>query len=297
MLAVKPTALALRPYQEESIQAINAAHEEGTTRPLIALPTGTGKTIIFAHLIAQRVGRALVLAHRDELIRQAADKLLMVNPDMDIGVVKAEENEIDAPVVVASVQTLSRPNRLAQVCADFPLVIVDEAHHSVADTYLRVLEHLGCLADGGPLTVGFTATPERGDKAGLGKVWDKIVYQKTLLEMILQGYLCDLRAVRVTLRADLDQVHTCHGDFVEAELESALLAADAPQHVAAAYQEHAQGRKALVFTPTVKVAYAMAEAFQQAGVTAEALDGTTPLDERRDILRRLHTGETMVLCN
>src|ERR671919_2596176 len=262
MLAVKPTALALRPYQEESIQAINAAHEEGTTRPLIALPTGTGKTIIFAHLIAQRVGRSLVLAHRDELIRQAADKLLMVNPDFNLGVVKAGENEVGAPVVVASVQTLSRPNRLAQVCADFPLVIVDEAHHSVADTYMRVLEHLGCLADDGPLTVGFTATPERGDKAGLGQVWDKIVYQKTLLEMILAGYLCDLRAVRVTLRADLDQVHTCHGDFIDSELESALLNADAPQHVVAAYQEHAANRKALVFTPTVKVAYAMAEAFQ-----------------------------------
>jgi superfamily II DNA or RNA helicase len=176
-------------------------------------------------------------------------------------------------------------------------VIVDEGHHAVADSYLRVLEHLGCFSEAGPLTCGFTATPERGDKAGLGKVWERIVYQKSLLEMIVAGYLSDLRAVRVTLRADLDQVHTRHGDFIDSELESALLNADAPQHVVAAHQEHAQGCKALVFTPTVKVAYAMAEAFQAAGIAAEALDGTTPIDERRDILRRLHSGETMVLCN
>ena len=131
-------------------------------------------------------------------------------------------------MVVGSVQTLCHPNRLAQVCPDLRLVIVDEGHHAVADSYLRVLEHLGCFSEAGPLTCGFTATPERGDKAGLGKVWERIVYQKSLLEMIVAGYLSDLRAVRVTLRADLDQVHTRHGDFIDSELESALLNADAP---------------------------------------------------------------------
>jgi ATP-dependent helicase IRC3 len=295
--ATKAPTIALRPYQEEAIEAINHAEMGGIDRPLVALPTGTGKTVIFSHLIDQRPGRALVLAHRDELIRQAVDKLLMVNPDFDIGIVKAEENEVSAPVVVASVQTLSRPNRLAQLWQDFRTVIVDEAHHGVADTYQRILERVGSFGPGGPLTVGFTATPERGDKVGLGRVWEKIVYQKSLLEMITAGYLCDLRAIRITLKADLDQVHTRHGDFVDSELESALLNADAPKHVVAAYQEHAAGRKALVFTPTVWLAHDMAEAFQNAGIAGEALDGTTPDDERRDILLRLHSGETSVVCN
>jgi hypothetical protein len=115
--------------------------------------------------------------------------------------------------------------------------------------------------------------------------------------MILEGYLCDLKAVRVSLSVNLDHVHTSHGDFIDHELESALLDADAPAHVAAAYLEHAANRKALVFTPTVKVAYAMADAFQDVGVAAEALDGTTPLDERRAMLRRFQSGETLVLCN
>jgi ATP-dependent helicase IRC3 len=257
--ATRPSAIALRPYQEEAIDAINDAAEVGITRPLVALPTGTGKTVIFAHLIGQRRGRSLVLAHRDELIRQAVDKLLMVNPDFNLGVVKAEDNEVSAPVVVASVQTLSRPNRLEQLDCDFNTVIVDEAHHAVADSYQRILEHVGSLAPDGPLTTGFTATPERADKIGLGQVWEKIVYQKPLLDMIREGYLCDLRAVRVSLQVNLDAVHTRHGDFIESELEGAMLNADASIHVVQAYQDHAVGRKALVFTPTVRLAYEMAE--------------------------------------
>jgi ATP-dependent helicase IRC3 len=296
-VATEPTALELRPYQEEAIAAVNDAWMDGVARPLVALPTGTGKTVIFGYLLARGASPALVLAHRDELIRQAVDKLLVVNPDFEVGVVKAEQNEVSAPVVVASVQTLARPNRLSQLCQDFRTIVVDEGHHAVADTYQRILEHVGSLAPGGPLTVGFTATPERADKVGLGAVWDKIVYQKSLLDMIIAGYLCDVRAVRITLQANLDQVHTRHGDFVESELEGAMLDADAPVHVVQAYQDHAAGRKALVFTPTVQLAYAMRDAFQSAGIAAEGLDGTTPLEERRGILRRLHSGETPVVCN
>ena len=294
--ATRPT-LQLRPYQEEAIEAVNDAVMDGIKRPLVALPTGTGKTVIFANLIDQRPGRSLVLAHRDELIRQAADKLLMVNPGLDIGVVKAGENETGAPVVVASVQTLSRERRLSQLLCDFNAIVVDEAHHAVAPTYHRILEHVGSFADDAPLTVGFTATPERGDKAGLGNVWDRIVYQKSILEMMLAGYLRDLRAIQIALQVDLDQLHIRHGDFVDSELEAAMTQANAPAHVVGAYQEHAANRKALVFTPTVQLAHTMAGAFRQAGVKAEALDGTTPDDERRAILRRLHTGGTLVVAN
>jgi superfamily II DNA or RNA helicase len=140
IIAPKPTTIKLRDYQEEAIEAVNDSDMDGIKRPLVALPTGTGKTVIFANLIDQRPGRSLVLAHRDELIRQAVDKLLLVNPDFDIGVVKASENETGADVVVASVQTLARSNRLRQVFSNFNTVVVDEAHHGVADSYQRILE-------------------------------------------------------------------------------------------------------------------------------------------------------------
>src|SRR2546427_10645276 len=136
-----------------------------------------------------------------------------------------------------------------------------------------------------------------GDHHALRQVFDGIVYQKTLLEMMQAGYLVDLRALQVLLQADFDGLRTPHGDFVDAELETLLLAANAPAQVLAAFQAHAADRKALLFTPTVALAYAMAAVFGAAGIAAEALDGTTPLATRRAILRRLHTGETRVVAN
>jgi ATP-dependent helicase IRC3 len=289
--------LELRPYQSECLTAIEEAESRSIKRPLVALPTGTGKTIIFSHLIAERPGRSLVLAHRDELISQAAEKMSLVAPMRDLGIVKAERDEHDAPTVLASVQTLARPNRLGRVTADFQTIVVDEAHHAAAETYQRILEHLGMGAIGGPLVTGFTATPERSDKLMLGNTFDEIVYQRSILDMIYEGYLCDLRAVQVMLETDFDALRTHHGDFAERDLEASLLAANAPQHVLEAWQEHASDRKTLIFTPTVATAHEMAHAFKEAGIQAEALDGSTPLDERRAMLKLFHSGDIQVLVN
>jgi ATP-dependent helicase IRC3 len=287
----------LRPYQQAALDAVFAAPARGIMRPVVALPTGTGKTVLFAHLIAQRPGRILVLVHRDELIRQAYGKLKEIIPTLAVGIVKAEENEYSAPCVVASVQTLGRESRLHRLTWDFETVIVDECHHAIADTYRRILEQARAFTDGGPLTLGVTATPQRGDHVGLEHVFQAIVYQKSLLDMITAGYLADLRAVQIRLKADFHQLHTRAGDFIDSEVENLLIAADAPERIVAAYGEHAPGRKALLFTPTVKFAHAMAAQFCQAGIVAEALDGTTPGDERRAILQRLHTGETRIVTN
>jgi superfamily II DNA or RNA helicase len=119
----------VRPYQQEAIDAIAAAEARGIRRPLLALPTGTGKTVVFAHLIRQRGGRSLVLVHRDELLWQAAEKLQVIAPALELGMVKAARNEVEAPCVLASVQTISREARLARLPRGFQIVIVDEAHH------------------------------------------------------------------------------------------------------------------------------------------------------------------------
>lgn len=291
------SCVQLRPYQHEALAAIEAAEQRGIRRPLVALPTGTGKTILFSALIASRPGRALVLAHRDELIRQAHEKITAVMPGIDVGIIKAERNEFDRPVVLASVQTLARANRLAQLPNDFATIIIDEAHHAAADSYKRVLEHVGSFAADGPLTVGMTATPERADRKQLADVWDRIVYQRSLLEMIEAQYLVDLRGRRVGIAADFAKLHTRAGDFIERELEEALLDANAPKVAATAYAEHAADRSGLVFVPTVKVAHEMAAAFCDYGIAAEALDASTPLHERRAMLRRLATGETRAITN
>jgi superfamily II DNA or RNA helicase len=298
-VAQPPTTFRLtpRPYQYEAVAALLAATARGVQRPLLVLPTGTGKTIVFALLVQRRRGRSLILAHRDELIQQAVDKLRLVDPTLPLGVVQAARDEHTAPTVVASVQTLSRRTRLTRLVPDFQTIVIDEAHHAPAPTYRRILEYCRAWHPDGPLVVGVTATPERGDHHSLRQVFDRIVYQKTLLEMMQAGYLVDLRALQVLLQADFDALRTQQGDFVEAELESLLLAANAPAQVLAAFQTHAADRKALLFTPTVALAYAMAETFRAAGIAAEALDGTTPLATRRAILQRLHAGETRVVAN
>jgi hypothetical protein len=212
-------------------------------------------------------------------------------------VVQAEQDAYDAPTAVASVQTLSRRPRLTRLMPDFRTIVIDEAHHAPAPTYRRILDYCRAWHPDGPLVVGVTATPERGDRQSLRQVFDRIVYQKTLVEMMQAGYLVDLRAIQVLLQADLDALRTQRGDFVEAELETLLLEANAPAQVLAAFQAHAADRKALLFTPTVAMAYAMAATFRTAGIAAEALDGVTALTTRRAILQRLRTGATQVVAN
>src|SRR5262249_60578175 len=121
-------------------------------------------------------------------------------------------------------------------------------------------------------------TPERADTASLGEVWDEVVSSRSLLEMIRAGYLVDLRGLRVRLAVDFSRVRVSHGDFVDADAAAVLTAAGAPAHACAAYLEHAPGRKALLFTPTVELAHLMADAFRGRGVAADAAHGALPLE-------------------
>lgn len=310
-------SLPLRPYQRQAIDAVAAAAVRGVRRMLVVKPTGAGKTVTFAHMLAERGGRAVVLAHRDELVQQAADKLRMVAPELTVGVCKAERDEVLAHVVIASVQTLARPARLSRLMAGLHgahlfggatglrTLVVDECHHYPAgadgNTFGRVLEGLGAFDDGGPLTVGFTATPDpltASSDGALAGGWEEVVYQLGILDGIRGGWLVDVKAKEVLLAGvDFNDLHVNRGEIKADEAAEMLLEADAPTHAARAYLEHAAGMSALVFTPTIAVAHAMAAAFRAAGVSAEAVDGQMPLDERRAILRRLHTGETLVVPN
>jgi superfamily II DNA or RNA helicase len=302
--------LPLRDYQVAALDAVRDAYRKGVQRQLLALPTGAGKTVILGTLAARahdKSGwRVLILAHRDELITQAVDKLCMVRPElaMSIGVVKASRDEWQKDVVVASVQSLHR-KRLERIPRDsFDLIVVDEAHHAAADTYQAILRWFGGLdpldegpAPKRPMVLGVTATPERADSKSLADTWQDVVYHRSILDMIREGYLCDAKGVAVQLDMNLDDVKQSRGDYQDGALGAALEAAEAPRAAAAAYMEHAKGRKAIVFTPTVALSEQMRDEFQAWGVACEHLDGTTPQDERRGILHRLSTGETQVVTN
>lgn len=298
-------ALTLRPYQQEALAALRDARDREVRRQLLVMPTGAGKTVVFAELIRQlhahtegRHRQALVLAHRDELISQAADKVrLVLGSSADIGIVKAERNEVDADVVIASVQTLARRERLEQLARLVGLVVVDEAHHSPSSSYQRIFQHVGVGEPDGPYLVGVTATPNRSDGVGLASTFDEITYEVQMLDLMQQGYLVDLRGKQVAIEADFNTLHSRAGDIIESEAGELLLAAKAPAQLAQAYRDHAGDRKGIVFTPTVAVAYACADALNAVGIPAAGLDGGTPREERRAILADFKSGAIQVVNN
>lgn len=291
------TPLALRPYQRDGLAAVERVFAQGKRRVLVAWATGLGKTVLVAHLLNRRGGRALVLAHRDELLTQACEKLRLVLPAADVGLVQGDVDDHDRQVVVASVQTLARRDRLARLRHDFKTVVVDEAHHAEAESYQRILGTLGCFDTRGPLLLGVTATPERGDGKPLGKTFETIAHRVSILDGVRRGYLVDLVGLRIRLRADFSALRVRGGDFDEGDAERAMLNARAPEHVAEAIRRHAANRKTLVFTPTVRVAQEIAACAKRIGLPAEAIDGRQPLEERRAAVRRLRSGMTRVIVN
>lgn len=302
--------LPLRDYQRIALDKIYDAWHIGTMRPAVVLPTGAGKTVIFAHLCREFAesrpagkSRILILVHRDELVLQTVEKIRSVS-DLHVGVVKAAQNEIDAQVIVGSVQTLRKPARLALIGAR-DLVIVDEAHHAAADSYVSVLTGLGCM-DNRTYAVGFTATMvrETAGKSGteLADVWNEIVYQLDILDMI-PDWLVDVEGRAVTIDGmTLAQVKMTRGDFSETSLSDMLLSHEAQKITADAYHEHARNedgtyRKGVLFAPTVRCAQAFAEALNEKGIKAVTVHAGTPDEERRLIIKRFRAGEFDVLSN
>lgn len=294
------TMLNLRSYQSAAIEGIDAADQAGVIRPLVVHPTGTGKTVTFSHLLAMRaaLGWGLVLVHRDELAQHTIEDINMIAPELSVGLVKASRNEINADVVVASVDTVRRDNRLAALIQRGrpATVVVDEAHHAPAPSWMKVLTGLGSFSPYGPLTVGFTATPERDGKR-LG-VWERVVSYMSIREAIfVHNCLVMPHGQTVKTSLDLDDVRVTRGDYQDGSLGTELTRSGAIGQIADAYLEYAKDRKGLAFTPTIDTSKRLTAALRDRGIRAEHLDGTTPDEERRSILRRLHTGETQVVCN
>lgn len=288
--------LELRPYQTETLAKSAEAEARGCRRQLWVLATGLGKTVAFVALASRRGDRTLIVAHRDELIGQAAAKARLWWPDADIGIVKGARNEVGAQdIIVASVQSLS-PARMARI-GRFGLVIVDEAHHATSASYTRVLETLRAGEDDGPLLVGVTATPERADGKGLVSHFSEIIVNFPIVWGIRNGYLVDVRCKEVKLtNLRLEDVTVSRGDYAEGSLGTAMAEAQAPWHIAKAWKELAPDRLTASFHPTIEAAKAQAAEFMAQGVRSACVSGVS-LDDRRRILRDLADGRIKVVTN
>lgn len=296
--------MELRDYQRACLRALYERYRAGQRRLLVSLPTGTGKTVIFAAFPSffRMKKRLLILAHRDELLAQAREKLLLANPNLKVEIERAEQHaSAESDVVVASVPTLGRASsaRLARLDPEqFFLLVVDEAHHATAPTYRRVLEHFGVFKPGSAkLLVGFTATPRRADSHGLNEVFQEIAFSRSLPEMVAAGFLAPLTGYRIETAIDLSRVRVRHGDFVPRGLSEAVNVQPRNALVAKVYRDLLAGKPALCFCVDVAHAREQAEAFRQAQIPAAAVVGEMEAEERRRALDEFRAGRLAVLTN
>lgn len=285
--------MKLRPYQLESKTAIFDEWGKGVKRTLLVLPTGCGKTIVFSKLIEDCVRngeRVLVLAHRGELLDQAADKLSQ-STGLGCATEKAQETCLGSwyRVVVGSVQTLMREKRLNQFSPDFfDTIIVDEAHHCISDSYQRVLGHFDESK-----VLGVTATPDRGDMKNLGSYFESLAYEYTLPQAIKEGYLSPIKALTIPLKLDLTGVSQQAGDFKTSDLGTAL---DPYLHqIADEMVKNCMDRKSVVFLPLIKTSQKFTEILNSKGFRAAEVNGNS--DNRSEILADFDAGKYNVLCN
>lgn len=286
-------ALALRPYQEEARHKVEDAWMEGIRRTLLVLPTGTGKTIVFAKITEDMVrkgNRVLIMAHRGELLQQAADKIKKTTGLM-CSVEKADETCLDSwfQVTVGSVQTLQREKRLNQFSENyFDVIIIDEAHHAISDGYQRVLQHFDNAK-----VLGVTATPDRGDMRNLGSYFDSLAYEYSLPRAIKDGYLSPIKALTIPLKVDISGVSIQSGDYAPGEIGTAL--DPYLEQIVVEMQHYCMDRKTVVFLPLIKTSQKFTEILNAHGFQAAEVNGQS--DDREQILQDFDTGKYNVLCN
>ena len=285
--------MELRPYQQEAKTAVFNEWEQGHDKTLLVLPTGTGKTIVFAKVseeCVRRGKRVLILAHRGELLEQAADKILSAT-GLGCSVEKAEQSCIGSwyRITVGSVQTLMTEKRLSRFSKDyFDNIIIDEAHHCISDSYQRILNYFAEAQ-----VLGVTATPDRGDMKNLGQVFDSLAYEYTLPKAIKEGYLSPIKAVTIPLKIDMTGVATQAGDYKAADIDTAL--DPYLEAIAGEMMNYCKDRKTVVFLPLIKTSQKFRDILNSKGFRAAEVNGNS--DDRAQVLADFDKGVYNVLCN
>ena len=284
--------MELRPYQKEAKQAIFDEWKR-VDKTLLVCPTGCGKTAIFSKVAEKAVingSRVLILAHRGELLEQARDKLYKFT-GLRASLEKAESHSINEPyrITVGSVQTLMNEKRLEQFGSDwFDTIIVDEAHHCLAESYQRVLGYFSKAK-----VLGVTATPNRADFKNLGQYFETLAYEYTLPEAIRDGYLVPIQAMTIPLDIDLSNVAVQAGDFKASDIDSAL--DPYLYQIADEMMKYCADRKTVVFLPLVSTSQKFKDILNEKGFKAAEVNGSS--DDRKQILKDFEDGRYNVLCN
>ena len=285
--------MELRPYQQQAKDAIFSEWENGIKKTLLVLPTGCGKTIVFAKVAEECVkggSRVLILAHRGELLDQAADKIGK-STGLGCATEKAEQTCLGSwfRIVVGSVQSMMREKRLNQFPNDyFNTIIIDEAHHCISDSYQKVLRHFPDAE-----VLGVTATPDRGDMQNLGTVFESLAYEYTLPKAIKEGYLSPIKAVTIPLKIDMSAVGVQAGDFKSGDIATAL--DPYLESIAEEMEKYCSNKKTVVFLPLVKTSQKFRDILNNHGFKAAEVNGDSK--DRTEILEAFDKDQYNVLCN
>lgn len=285
--------MELRPYQQQAKDAIFSEWENGIKKTLLVLPTGCGKTIVFAKVAEECVkggSRVLILAHRGELLDQAADKIGK-STGLGCATEKAEQTCLGSwfRIVVGSVQSMMREKRLNQFPNDyFNTIIIDEAHHCISDSYQKVLRHFPDAE-----VLGVTATPDRGDMQNLGTVFESLAYEYTLPKAIKEGYLSPIKAVTIPLKIDMSAVGVQAGDFKSGDIATAL--DPYLESIAEEMEKYCSNKKTVVFLPLVKTSQKFRDILNNHGFKAAEVNGDSK--DRAEILETFDKDQYNVLCN
>lgn len=289
--------VVLRDYQAMALDRLDEGYANGLLRLGIGLPTGVGKTIIMTEM-ARHYGAAgvhvWILLHRDQLVIQTEQKMRShaagTGRPITVGVVQGDRNVVSADIVVVSVHTLRSEKRLAQMRTP-GLIIVDEAHVSMSETYLRIFARHAHAR-----LAGFTATWIRSGKKQLGDVWEKVVFHRSIRWAIREGHLVPPRGISVGAPEHLlDDVRTRGGDYVEADLGRAVSVEEIRHNVIQGYREHAAGKLAVLFAPTRAASEYFRSGLQSAGIPAAGIYTGTPARERRLIFENYRKRQISVL--
>lgn len=306
----QPADFKLRPYQTECLERIQ---NSTARRNAIVIPTGGGKTVIFASHALCHKSKTLVVAHRQELIQQTKETFLKLEPACSIGIVMGKLNETDAQITIASIQTLARRNRLRQLPTDYDLIICDEAHHATADSYRRLFYRYGlidlyaCGVDNSKglqthwnpdrTLLGATATPERTDKESLDIIFDEVVYRISIADLIPE-YLADFRCITCDAGVDISHVRSTAGDLNTEQLGQALSDGGLLESLPDVIKQRLSDRKhILIFLPNVASANEATDILNGVGIPTGCVLGSTPSKVRKHTLHNFQNGKLRVLVN
>jgi superfamily II DNA or RNA helicase len=280
----------LRPYQERDVGELRQRFGRGVRRVCYQAPTGSGKTVLFAYIVAGAMARGnkvVIIGHRDEIVRQISEALSELG--VAHGIIAAGYDETPAPVQIANIATLVR--RLDRSEAP-DLIVFDECHHAVAGMWRKILARWP-----GAKVLGVTATPERLDGKGLADVFDELVIGPTVSELITAKYLSPFTTFAPARSPDLSGIKTRAGDFAVDQLGEAMSKGIVIDGAVDEYVRICPGVPAIVFCVDIAHSELVAERFAARGFRAAHVDGNTNADERRDLIAALGTGKIQVLCN